>query len=71
MEEPGRRIVKAQIHSNGTALPWIDPKVFLHHAIAMVLANRAALGTPDNWVFFVIGTGSVAMGEPPDLKRTM
>jgi predicted ATPase len=26
VEEPGRRIVKTEIHSNGTALPWIDPK---------------------------------------------
>ncbi|MGK5062236.1 AAA family ATPase [Janthinobacterium sp. LB3P112] len=52
VEEPGRRIVKAEIHSNGTALPWIDPTAFLHRAIAMALADRASVGTPDDWIFF-------------------
>ena len=52
VEKPGRRIVKAEMRSNGTPLPWIDPIAFLHRAIAMALADRASVDTPDEWVFF-------------------
>lgn len=62
VEEPGRRIVKAEVQSNGTALPWIDATAFLHRAIAMALADRAALATPDNWVFFDRGLIDAAAG---------
>ena len=28
VEEPGRRIVAAEMHSDGTAFPWIDMAAF-------------------------------------------
>ncbi|CAH2800276.1 MAG: FIG00985668: hypothetical protein [uncultured Caballeronia sp.] len=52
VEEPGRRIVESEIRSNGTAVPWIDTTAFLHRAVAMAEADRAAVGRPDDWVFF-------------------
>lgn len=35
VEEPGRRVVEQQLKAEGTALPWLDLKAFLQHAIAM------------------------------------
>jgi predicted ATPase len=52
VEEPGRRIVKAEVQSNGTALPWIDLAAFLHRAIVIALVDRASFGTLSNWIFF-------------------
>jgi predicted ATPase len=52
IEEPGRRIVKAECLNHGKVLPWIDPVAFLHRAMAMALADRASIGNTDDWVFF-------------------
>ena len=52
VEEPGRRIVKEELLSGGSALPWVDGAAFLRRAIAMALADRAAAGRLDGWVFF-------------------
>ena len=35
--EAGRRIVKVQIQTSGTALPWVDMRLFLEEAIVLAL----------------------------------
>jgi predicted ATPase len=52
VEEPGRRIVKEELASGGSALPWVDRIAFARRAITMALADRAAAGSLDGWVFF-------------------
>ena len=52
VEEPGRRIVKEQLASGGSALPWIDSIAFARRCIEMALADRAAARALDGWVFF-------------------
>ena len=51
VEEPGRRIVKEELAVGGSALPWADRVAFARRAIAMSLADRAAVPS-DGWVFF-------------------
>jgi predicted ATPase len=50
--EPGRRIVKEELASDGSALPWVDGIAFSRRAITMALADRAAACSLDGWVFF-------------------
>lgn len=71
VEEPGRRIVKEQLLSGGTALPWIDGIAFARRAIALALSDRkSARRLQGRWVFFDRGLidASVALwrltGEP-------
>ena len=71
VEEPGRRIVKEQLLSGGTALPWTDGVAFARRCIALALSDRrAARRLQDRWVFFDRGLvdASVALhrltGEP-------
>ncbi|MFL9946119.1 AAA family ATPase [Paraburkholderia agricolaris] len=70
VEEPGRRIVRAETENNGTALPWVDLPAFLRQVIAMALADRDAVRTSDDWVFFDRGIVDAAAtlqhltGEP-------
>jgi predicted ATPase len=52
VEEPGRRIVRDELASGGSALPWIDGIAFARRAIAVALADRASAGSLDGWVFF-------------------
>jgi predicted ATPase len=52
VEEPGRRIVRAEMHANGRALPWVDRAAFARRAIALALADRIAVTGYDGWVFF-------------------
>ncbi|MFM2281340.1 MAG: hypothetical protein RLZZ444_3571 [Pseudomonadota bacterium] len=55
VEEPGRRIVSAEMRANGMALPWTDPIAFLRRAVAMALEDRSSIESdsePDGWVFF-------------------
>jgi predicted ATPase len=52
VEEPGRRIVQEEVRNNGRALPWADRIAFARRAIALALADRAAAGAYDGWVFF-------------------
>lgn len=52
VEEPGRRIVKEELASGGSALPWVDRIAFARRAITMALTDRAAAGSLDGWVFF-------------------
>ena len=71
VEEPGRRIVKEQLLSGGTALPWIDGVAFAQCCIALALSDRkSARRLQGRWVFFDRGLidASVALrhltGEP-------
>ena len=52
VDEPGRRIVKEELARGGSALPWVDRVAFARRAIAIALADRAAAGSLDGWVFF-------------------
>ncbi|MDR5835820.1 AAA family ATPase [Caballeronia sp. LZ034LL] len=65
VEEPGRRIVEAEIRANRTALPWTDPVAFLRRAVAMALEDRASIESgreADRWVFFDRGLIDAAAG---------
>ncbi|MAF02126.1 MULTISPECIES: AAA family ATPase [unclassified Herbaspirillum] len=48
VEEPGRRVVAAEMGSGGMALPWIDMVAFVHRVIRLALddlnAAQALLG---------------------------
>ena len=53
IEEPGRRIVKEQLLSGGTLLPWTDGVGFARRCIALALSDRkAARHLKGSWVFF-------------------
>lgn len=52
VEEPGRRIVREELASGGTALPWIDAGAFLRRAIAMSFEDLDRVGDGEGWVFF-------------------
>ncbi|MBB2929885.1 AAA family ATPase [Paraburkholderia silvatlantica] len=62
VEEPGRRIVRAETQSNGTALPWIDLSAFLRRAIEMAIADRTSVQSSEDWVFFDRGLIDAAVG---------
>jgi predicted ATPase len=70
VEEPGRRIVKAELQCGGQALPWRDPAAFARRAIAMSLADLEAAQAQAGWVFFDRGLVDAACalehltGEP-------
>jgi predicted ATPase len=52
VHEPGRRIVKEELKSNGSALPWMDQTAFARRVIMMALADHESAGTLKGWVFF-------------------
>ncbi len=52
VQEPGRRIVREELASGGSALPWVDGIGFARRARAMALADRVAASTLNGWVFF-------------------
>ena len=60
VEEPGRRIVRQELASGGTALPWVDPAAFAKRAIAMALADLASAAEQEGWVFFDRGAVDAA-----------
>ena len=49
VDEPGRRIVKEELVRGGSAL---DGVAFARRAMEIALADRAAAGSLDGWVFF-------------------
>jgi len=80
VDEPGRRIVKEELASGGSALPWVDRIAFARRVIAMSLADRAAAYWLDGWVFFDRGlidaasalhhlTGEPALGTLGQVNR--
>jgi predicted ATPase len=52
VEEPGRRIVKQELRSGGSVLPWLDGIAFARRAIETALADRIAASQYGGWVFF-------------------
>ncbi len=50
VEEPGRRIVAAELRAKGTALPWTDMEAFARRAVSMSLRDRAQ--SPDSGLVF-------------------
>ena len=62
VEEPGRRIVQQELQSGGTALPWLDAEAFIRRAMAMALADRAAVAAHAGLVFFDRGLIDAAAG---------
>ena len=75
VEEPGRRIVRAETARGGTALPWVDPVAFARRAIELALEDRKAAERCEGWVFFDRGLidGAAALEfatGAPALERT-
>ena len=70
VNEPGRRIVKEELQSDGSALPWIDAAKFARRAIATSLADIEAASAHPGRVFFDRGLIDAAValehlaGEP-------
>jgi predicted ATPase len=52
VEEPGRRIVKQELESNGVALPWIDMAAFARRAIEVAIDDHVAASSQPGWTFF-------------------
>lgn len=52
VEEAGRRIVRAETASGGTALPWQDREAFLRRLIDTALADYTAACVTSGFVFF-------------------
>ncbi|HWV21738.1 MAG TPA: AAA family ATPase [Devosia sp.] len=74
IEEPGRRIVAAEMAGDGKALPWIDAEAFLRRAIALSLEDLEQVSALPGPVFFDRGlldaaSGLAAMTGEPVLQR--
>lgn len=52
VEEPGRRIVQAEMAGDGGALPWVDLAAFARKAIDMAIADRSGAAHNPGWTFF-------------------
>ncbi|WP_377296501.1 AAA family ATPase [Rhizobium sp. SGZ-381] len=52
IDEPGRRIVAEELAGDGAALPWNDLPAFARRAIALSIADRAAMSDRTGWIFF-------------------
>lgn len=52
VQEPGRRVVQAELRDRGNALPWTDLQAFLHKVVAVACDDIAVVGETDDWVFF-------------------
>ena len=50
--EPGRRIVKEENASGGTALPWRDLAAFARRAMEVATADLNRMRDQQGWVFF-------------------
>ena len=62
IEEPGRRIVAAELAGDGKALPWVDAEAFLRRAIALSLDDLERASTLPGPVFFDRGLLDAASG---------
>jgi len=62
VDEPGRRIVKEELTSGGSALPWVDAVAFVRRAVAMARGDFASAAAVDGWVFFDRGLVDAAAG---------
>jgi predicted ATPase len=50
--EPGRRVVREELASGGTALPWADTAAFVDRIVATGEADYAAAAGNSGWTFF-------------------
>ena len=50
--EPGRRVVREQQASGGSALPWADTRAFVDRIVAMAKADHANAAANAGWTFF-------------------
>jgi predicted ATPase len=50
--EPGRRVVREEQASGGTALPWADVRAFVDRIVALARADYAAAASNPGWTFF-------------------
>ena len=50
--EPGRRVVREEQATGGTALPWADVRAFVDRIVALARADYAAAATNPGWTFF-------------------
>lgn len=57
VEEPGRRIVAAELVGDGTALPWVDPVAFARRAVELALTDWHAAQNLPGRVFYDRGLG--------------
>jgi predicted ATPase len=62
VEEPGRRILAEARITGEDVLPWSNPEAFLRRAIAIALADRAAMAAHPGPVFFDRGLIDAASG---------
>lgn len=58
--EAGRRVVRAEMATGGSALPWRDMEAFCRRAIALALDDRERAATLPGPVFFDRGIVDVA-----------
>lgn len=72
VEEPGRRVVTAELKSDGRALPWIDMRAFLSRTIGLALNDLSSAKASSGPVFFDRGLVDAlaalvaATGDVPD-----
>lgn len=53
VEEPGRRVVRVQLETGGSALPWQDTEAFLHRVLDLTRSDYDRAGAAGGgWVFF-------------------
>lgn len=52
VEEPGRRIVREEMSSGGSALPWMNVEAFLRRALELAMMDHAEAVHVAGWVFF-------------------
>ncbi|CAA2140911.1 AAA family ATPase [Hyphomicrobium sp. ghe19] len=52
VDEPGRRVIKAEIDNGGRALPWVDLAAFARRAIDVSIEDRNAAADLPGCVFF-------------------
>jgi predicted ATPase len=50
--EPGRRVVRDELASGGTALPWADTHAFVDRVIGLARLDFAAASANTGWTFF-------------------
>ena len=61
VEEPGRRVVEAELARGGNALPWTDIEAFLHRTLDLAVADHKAAQDMDGPVFFDRGVVDAAV----------
>jgi predicted ATPase len=50
--EPGRRVVREEQATGGTALPWADTRAFVDRIVAMAKSDYAVAVDNPGWTFF-------------------